>query len=116
MVPKGTVVHYCFVASDDYQAIVEMRQALRNHDVPCVVHSITAPTEKGYRKPGSTYEGKKHIHFLSELSLMMEATYFVGTFNSNVGLFVATMRGCRATDRTHFSHSYAVDRDAYYLE
>ena len=116
VVPQKTVVQYCFVASDDYQVIGEMRQALQKHNVPCVVHSITTPTQKGHNRPGSTFEGNSHVHFLSELSVMMEATYFVGTFNSNVGLFVATMRGCHATDRTHFSHSYAVDRDAYYLE
>jgi len=116
VVPKGTVVQYCFVASDDYEAIGEMRQALQKHKIPCVVHSITVPTQKGHNRPGSTSAENSHIHFLSELSVMMEATYFVGTFNSNVGLFVATLRGCHATDRTHFAHSYAVDRDAYFLE
>jgi len=59
------------------------------------------------------------IHSLAELSLMMHATYFVGTFNRNVAALAAGLRGCRASSNKdayrHFARSYGVDRETFYL-
>lgn len=115
--PRGAVVDHCFVSSDDYRAVEEMKKALKHRNVHCQVHSITTETEQGHGLgKNSRFMGDEALHFLSELSAMIGATYFVGTFNSNVGLFVAAMRGCNATDRRHFAHSYGVDREYFYLK
>jgi len=114
---KKTVEH-CFVASDDYQAVEEMKEALTRHKVPCQVHTLTEPEQRGRSQLlAEQNDGDKEtIQFFSELSLMIDATYFVGTFNSNVGSFVSVMRGCdNDRDRKHYSQSYGVDRDAFYL-
>jgi len=112
----GKEVNYCFIASDDYRAVVEIRDSLRKHKVQCQVHSLVQPDQRGNGVSRSEkLQGKESIHFFSELSMMIGADYFVGTLNSNVGLFISAMRSCDATDRTHFARSYGVDRETFYL-
>ena len=135
---SNNMPQHCFVASDDYAAVEELRLALQRRNVPCSLHTLTQPTQRGNRMPddkiaaaaasGSQQrEWAKTIHFLAELDLMSRATYFVGTFNSNVASVVALLRGCQCCydDSTstfsnnkkapHFAHSYGVDRDFFYL-
>ena len=123
VLPKGITVDHCFVSSDDYDAVRELDEALQRHNVQCALHTLTEPKERGNNVNNKFPKAERTVHFLAELQIMIEATYFVGTFNSNVGLFVTAMRGCQleatttmATDRTHFARSYAVDRNAFYLQ
>jgi len=140
---NNNMPQHCFVASDDYAAVEELRSALQRRHVPCTLHTLTQPTQRGNRRSNYTIAAAaaaaaaasgdqqggwaKTIHFLAELDLMSRATYFVGTFNSNVASVVALLRGCRCCydDSTnsfsnnrmasHFAHSYGVDRDFFYL-
>lgn len=56
--------------------------------------------------------------FLTELSHMIDATYLVGTFNSNVNALVGILRACPGTNRDatrHYAQTYGVDGDSWYL-
>ena len=68
------------------------------------------------------------IAFLSELSVLIDSSYFVGTMNSNVGSFVTLMRSCSAYDEgerlddpkemltsNHYFDSYGTDMDGWTL-
>jgi len=37
------------------------------------------------------------IEFLTELSIAIDSTYFIGTFNSNIGTLVTLLRSCKAS-------------------
>lgn len=109
---------HCFIATDDYNVIAEMRRAL---------NAVLDGTRRGRlcRELHFTPSGG-HTHFrisedgtlvfLSELSILVETTYFVGTFSSNVGGLVGVMRACPNLphDGTqHYAQSYGVDSDTW---
>ena len=58
---------------------------------------------------------ERQISFLAQLEALISATYFVGTFDSNVGAIAAVLRKCHYSDAPHYAHSYGVDRDEWYL-
>ena len=109
-----TVFDHCFVATDDYRAVVEIQQA--SQGVCRRVWTLTHPDELGF-----TYRDKEEtdattLQFLAEISILVDATYFVGTFNSNVGALAAVMRKCQRMDADHvYGESYGVDQDTWYL-
>jgi hypothetical protein len=121
--PNVTFEH-CFVATDDYRVIVEIREALANEITICRnLHTLTQPDENGHHEK-ITKEIKKNespdaetLQFIAELQSMITTTYFVGTFNSNVGALTSVLRGChgRNDDYPHFARSYGVDRDGWYF-
>ena len=119
--PNTTVFQDCFVASDSYQPVQEIRDALERHEVSCrVVWTLTQPSEDGswahHRVKASPDEFT--LEFLSELQVMIRATYFVGTFGSNVGAMVAVLRGChdeRGALGSHYFDSYGVDSDKWWF-
>ena len=82
-------IKYCFVATDDYNAVVELQQALTKNNIPCKLYTLmsTANQQTNRNTDGT-------IQFLAELKVLVDATYFIGTFNSNVGNLVALYRGC----------------------
>jgi hypothetical protein len=98
----------CFVATDSAQAVAEVYAALRAHDIQCDFYS--------FAKEMSVSKDET-LQFLSELSYMINATYFVGTFSSNVGGLVGILRACGAEDKPldTFANSYGVDSDTWYL-
>jgi len=122
---------YCLVASDDYAAVEELRGALQRRQVPCILYALTQPTQTGNRGglgTNTTLEYAKALHFFAELDLLVRATYFVGTFNSNVATVAAMMRGCQCCynyeagtfagtnpQAAHFAHTYGVDRDFFFI-
>jgi len=65
---NATDIQDCFVASDDYRAIDEMRDALRERNVGCQVHYLASRTElaAGIHK-ASYLEREFTIQFLAEL-------------------------------------------------
>ena len=82
-------IQYCFVATDDYNAVVELQQALTNNNIHCTLYTLmSTPDTTTNRNTDGT------IQFLAELKVLVDATYFIGTFNSNVGNLVALYRGC----------------------
>jgi len=109
----------CFIATDDYNVIAETEQALealgdrRGEFCRQGFHYTPSSGHVQYR---NTEDGA--FIFLTELSILLETTYFVGTFNSNVGDLVALMRACPNLphDATkHYAQSYGVDDDEWYF-
>ncbi|CAB9518669.1 expressed unknown protein [Seminavis robusta] len=112
-----TRIDDCFITSDDYAAIDEIKQSLKEKKVRCKIHTVTKDTEHGSdfrRERNGPADYESTIEFLTEVSLMSDATYFIGTFNSNVGSVASLMRKCHYPDAPHYSNSYGVDRDVWY--
>jgi len=100
---------YCFVASDDFRAVNQLKDALASRNVPCKLLTLTRPEEKGHRRP--TKEFTEVIEFLAEINVLIQADVFVGTFNSNVGSLGAVLRACHHDAKDHFARSYGVDEE-----
>jgi len=101
----------CFVATDDYAAVVEVKEALLQRNVTCNLHTLTQAEEAGSHK--NNYSQHLEQEFLAEVSLLVDATYFVGTWKSNVAGMTALMRKCVHPGTPHFSNSYGVDGDRF---
>eukprot|EP00986_Skeletonema_menzelii_P014906 scaffold10570_cov141-Skeletonema_menzelii.AAC.4 len=118
---------HCFIASDEFVAVEEFRAALDHEKIPCHVITLTPTARNGTsdaKQRKSTYA--ETLTFLAEMSVLVEAEYFVGTMGSNVGAFVTLMRSCPAYFRgesledykekltkNHYYNSFGVDRDWY---
>ena len=122
-----TYFRSCFLATDDVDVIDELKLALQAANMTCTLHTLASPdqlerniTRVNYAR---RYDPDGALSFLAELDMLIRATYFVGTFNSNVAAFVAVLRACPENNRdrlpvddlVHFAHSYGVDRDDWYL-
>lgn len=101
-------VENCFIASDDYIGLLDVKKALKKGNVPCKVYSLVNRSQKG-SKVGSRTDYEV-LQFITELSVLIETTYFIGSFDSNVGSLVSMMRSCGRKDKSHFSQSYSVSR------
>jgi hypothetical protein len=112
-------IRHCFVATDDYRAVVELQDALKEQSINCTLHTLTTPTYH------TTRDANDIILFLAEMKMLIDATYFFGTFHSNVGKLVALYRACNRTTQeergnvkdnyNHFAHSYGIDEDKWYV-
>ena len=81
----------------------------------CAAHSLTRPIQRGSNaRHGVTDEDT--FQFITELSLLIDTTYFIGTFSSKVGVLVKLLRSCpEGNDPTHYYQSYGVDRHYFWL-
>ena len=97
-------VHHCYIATDDVMSIAEVESELIRAGVSCTLHFLqTSVLDRNDRTNFAN-----SIVLLTELSIMQETTYFVGTFTSNISDLVAVLRGCTHSDHTNFAHSYDV--------
>ena len=113
----------CFVASDDYAAVEEMKVALLQRNVSCNVSTLADTSRQGTserQQMALSYEDT--LAFLAEISILINSTYFIGAMNSNIGSFVTLMRSCPAYNRgenlansTTMFRSYGVDQDEWVL-
>jgi hypothetical protein len=117
-----TSIEICFLATDDMIVHDEMQQALHDHDIPCtLVYSPSSVASRNNSAQNGEHDGRYEtmagLVFMTELSVMLETTYFVGTYNSNVGALAAVLRGCPGFhDPTqNFAQSYGIDADAWVL-
>lgn len=116
-------IDHCFIATDDYAAVAELTAALQWRDVNCTVHSMIMPPDDTGKvttvandgRPLPLTTGPATAHFLAELSILVDATYFIGTFQSNVAAFVALQRKCVHDNTVHYAHSYGVDIDHWWM-
>lgn len=102
-------VHFdhCFVATDAAVAVTEISAALRKHEVNCQVHYFASENEVSKQET---------LQFFTEMSYMINATYFVGTFDSNVGGMVGVLRACKGDKPVEtFANSFGVDSDKWNL-
>lgn len=97
-------IHHCYVATDDVMSIAEVESELIRAGVSCTLHFL----QTGVLDRNDRTNFANSIVLLTELSIMQEATYFVGTFTSNISDLVAVLRGCTQSDHTNFAHSYDV--------
>ena len=113
----------CFVASDDYAAVEEMKAALLQRNVSCNVSTLADTSRQGTserQQMALSYEDT--LVFLAEISILINSTYFIGTMSSNIGSFVTLMRSCPAygeggnlAKSTTMFRSYGVDQDEWVL-
>ena len=74
-----TDIKHCFVSTDDYSAIEEVSTESKQESAPCQVHTLTSDSYVTSRGHEDT------LLFLSEMELLTQTTYFIGTFNSKRG-------------------------------
>mmetsp|Transcript_12523 Transcript_12523/g.25316 ORF Transcript_12523/g.25316 Transcript_12523/m.25316 type:complete len:482 (-) Transcript_12523:90-1535(-) len=113
--PDANPAH-CYVATDDASVVQEIITALRQYGLTCQVWDLPDDNKAGGKEGKyirSTYD--ESLIFLAELSMMVEATYFVGTWDSNVGILATVLRGCPPYGRQDIpmAHSYHVDDNLF---
>ena len=113
-------VEICFLATDDYTVHTEMQQALDAVGLTCRL-VYTAPSAEFQKvSPGDTsqrYEADAALVFLTEFSVMLEATYLMGTFNSNIEALAGVLRACPGgyDANKHYAQTYGVDGPAWFF-
>ena len=123
-IEQRSKIQHCYVATDTPQTIQELQDELetvgRPNGISCTVHHL--PKAIGYESDRSTHDT---FHFLSEIKLLIDSTYFIGTYSSNVGYVTSLYRGCErrsegeldithiASKLNHYYHSYGVDQDEW---
>ena len=88
----------CLVMTDDYSVITELRTAYPEYQFV----SLCPKSDRGHEQaafnslsPG--LRRQRTLALLAELSMATEGSFFVGTFSSNIGRFVALLRGLETT-------------------
>ena len=123
-----TYFQSCFLATDDVNVIDELSLALEEANMTCTLHTLASTEHLAQNITLDTYDRRYDangaLSFMAELDMLIRATYFVGTFNSNVATLVAVLRACPENrrdrlsvdgDLDHFARSYGVDGDEWYL-
>ena len=109
MVESTTDIRTIFVATDDFNIVNALEKEYSNWDIL----TLEDDTKKGYSQKAydeMSFENKnKHLlRFLASVELLYMADIFVGTFSSNVGLFLKMRR-----DDNH--PTLAVDYDQFVI-
>ena len=83
-------IEQCFIASDDYSAVLEIKRSLEENNVGCKVYTLVEPKQKG------SFQGDRSdeevLQLITEISILSEVTYFIGTSSSNIGMLVSLLR------------------------
>ncbi|CAB9509754.1 expressed unknown protein [Seminavis robusta] len=104
----------CFVSSDDFSAVYEVNAALEHYGVNCTVYHLTRAEASGLENDLAYENFENALEFFADLYLMTDATYFVGTFDSNVATVVSLWRACKYKDAPHYANSYGIDKEDWY--
>jgi len=139
-------IRHCFVATDDYRVVSDLATELAASSIHCTLHTFARPfhdnkNDKPSSKATPKRDGNHALVLFVDLKMMIDASFFVGTFNSNIGKLAAMWRGCKqeeeeeeyredvvaswktrrrtqgaslANHYNHFYRSYGVDRDYWY--
>jgi len=114
------MITHCFVATDEYAVVEELSESLTRNNISCHLETLVPQSRNGtsWRKQ-YLISPEETIEFLTELSIAADSTYFIGTFNSNVGALVTLLRSCKASSRLSGYHnyfrSYGVDTEKWYI-
>ena len=126
------LIQYCFVATDDYDVVFdELRLSLLEHNIPCTLYALrdtyhhrdhtgtstgsnvndaNVSSASGISSSRSSTSSRRDAYdmilLLAEMKYLIDATYFVGTFNSNVGGLVSLYRGCKHNHDGNENHYY----------
>jgi len=117
---EGKTIEYCFVATDDYEVVEELQAALNKYEIGCTLYSLVQPQQKGNQQEEGQQKEMSHeqiLQFLTEMSMLIDVSYFIGTFDSNVGSIVSLLRSCKwnRKEEVNYFHSYGVDRDDFHM-
>ena len=88
-----------------------MKVALTNATISCKVYSLIQGALSLNRRESTS----ETLNLITELSILASTTYFVGSFNSNIGGLVGILRGCDQPGVPHNSYSYGVDQDNWMI-
>jgi hypothetical protein len=115
-VNRTTAITDCFIGTDQYSVVEEAIASLRAHNFTCQVHTLTLQNQTGGQHPHYA-DWEQGLPFFATLYQFIHASYFMGTFSSNIGRLVALIRGCDdpAAPSDDFYHSYGVDSDSWYM-
>jgi len=115
-------IEICFLATDDPTAHAELQRALTEYRVPCrLVHTPPGAYHGDNANMTDRYSVEAGRLFLTELSVLLETTYLIGTFGSNVDALAAVLRSCPHNKNTHrdphlpYGGTYGVDRPHWYF-
>jgi Alpha-(1,6)-fucosyltransferase N- and catalytic domains len=127
-------IEICFLATDDVTVIDQVHTALLNSHINCTLHTLSDKDMKNHYTQAHQYKDRNGDHavfVLADIHMLVSATYFVGTYSSNIGRIVSLWRGChydRHHNRNHnninrwiganvtnkfhhYFHSYGVDQE-----
>ncbi|KAG7345700.1 GDP-fucose protein O-fucosyltransferase [Nitzschia inconspicua] len=115
-------IQHCYVATDEYNVTLGLKESLLRRNITCQLHYLV-PSNRDKDNLSDRHNQDDTKMFFTEMYMLTQATYFVGTFNSNVGAFVAAFRRCHwegeigsMSDRYHhFFQSYGVDRENWFI-
>ncbi|WP_288880198.1 hypothetical protein [Pedobacter panaciterrae] len=98
-----------FISSDDYQIIEEAKVLFPERNI---IH-FNFEGDKGYfmedfkSNYSKAQQKAKIVQLLAQVEILKNATYFVGTYSTNVGVFVGMARNCQ--------HSYDINDEKWLL-
>ncbi len=100
----GGKYHNLFVASDDYSVVEEVRKLYPDQQV----WTLCTPAERGYDQAKADAESpeekeKNRIVLFATMEVLNRATKFVGTYSSNMGMFMG-MRNPKICQGVDFDH------------
>jgi hypothetical protein len=112
-------IKHCYLATDEYSVTRGIQDSLKQYNIPCQLHFLVSPE----RDRPNRSDLKEILQFFTELHLLAHATYFVGSFNSNVGSFTSLFRKCSwegnpgTTNDTfhHYHQSFGVDQEEWFI-
>ena len=116
---ERAAIEHCYVATDDFSTVSELQVELEKASIPCQIHTMSSPKYDARRNTSG-----HAILFFVDLYMLTRATFFVGSFNSNVGGITALWRSCyheqdqsgnEANRYHHFYRSYGVDAKEWFF-
>ena len=73
----------CCPATDDETVIGELQEALIQFNMSCTLHTLS---EGSILTPETRETPSQTIRLLAEMNVLADATYFIATYNSNLGV------------------------------
>jgi Alpha-(1,6)-fucosyltransferase N- and catalytic domains len=88
----------CFVMTDDYDVVSELRRDYVHLEfVSLCLPSARGHAQTAFNSQPPEVRRDETLRLLSELAIAADGAFFVGTFSSNIGRFVALLRGREST-------------------
>ena len=91
---EATDTRNVFLATDDFSIVEAFERDVRQ----CTVFTLCTPAQRGYWQPVFLAKPPEQrradtVQLLAEIEMLRRAPTFVGTFSSNIGMFVGMSRG-----------------------
>jgi Alpha-(1,6)-fucosyltransferase N- and catalytic domains len=109
--PRDEIEH-CYVATDDEKAVEEIKVSLVSFNVTCQVYSLVHGAYTLMNRETVAHG----LILVTELSIMTDASYFVGTFGSSISRLATVLRGCNSPEAANYSRSFGVDQETWLMQ